>query len=137
MIPRRDFLRNSAFGIAGLAFSRSTGFSAMAQSRIVDAHIEVLLNEPLGTISPNIYGHFTEDLGGVLDDGIWVGENAKVANVNGIRKSVIDHMRKIKALGMRRKLRARRVRYGISPLRHLGSRLRAAASVVCVKAELG
>src|SRR5271169_2994458 len=97
MIDRRKFLRNSALGAAGLALSRFSRETAIAQSRTADAHIEVLLNEPLGTISPNIYGHFTEDLGGVLYDGIWVGENSTVANVNGIRKSVIDHMRKIKA----------------------------------------
>jgi len=97
MIRRRDFLRNSALGIAGLAFSRSLSGPAAAQARTVDAHIEVLIDEPLGTISPNIYGHFTEDLGGVIYDGLWVGESSKVANVNGIRKSVIDHMRRIKA----------------------------------------
>jgi len=38
----------------------------------------VLLNEPIGTISPNIYSHFVEHLGGVVYDGIWVGENSKV-----------------------------------------------------------
>jgi len=97
MIRRRDFLRNSALGIAGLAFSRSFGVFAAAQARTVDAHIEVLIDEPLGTISPNIYGHFTEDLGAVIYDGLWVGENSRVPNVSGIRKSVIDHMRTIKA----------------------------------------
>jgi alpha-L-arabinofuranosidase len=97
MINRRDFLRKTALGASGLAFSRFYGASAMAQARTVDAHIEVLLNEPLGTISPNIYGHFTEDLGGVIYDGIWVGENSKVPNVHGIRKSLIDHMRQIGA----------------------------------------
>ncbi|HVP55988.1 MAG TPA: alpha-L-arabinofuranosidase C-terminal domain-containing protein [Candidatus Eisenbacteria bacterium] len=97
MIRRRDFLRNSTLGIAGLAFARYSDVSTLAQSRTIDAHIEVLLNEPLGTISPNLYGHFTENLGGVIYDGIWVGETSKIANVNGIRKAVIDHMRAIKA----------------------------------------
>lgn len=62
----------------------------------VDARIEVLLDEPLGTISPNIYGHFAENLSGVIYDGMWVGEKSKVPNVNGIRKELIDEMRKIK-----------------------------------------
>ena len=96
MIERRKFLRTSAFAAAGLAWSRFHG-TALAQPRAVDAHIDVLLNEPMGTISPNIYGHFTEDLGGVIYDGIWVGESSKVANINGIRKAVVDHMRAIKA----------------------------------------
>jgi alpha-N-arabinofuranosidase len=97
MIQRREFLRTSALGAAGLALSRFAPTTALAQSRTVDTHIDVLLNEPLGTISPNIYGHFTENLGGVIYDGLWVGENSKVANVNGIRKAVIDHLRAIKA----------------------------------------
>ena len=62
-----------------------------------DSRIEVLLGEPLGTISPNIYGHFAENLGGVIYDGIWVGEKSKVPNVNGIRKELVEEMRKIKA----------------------------------------
>ncbi len=34
----------------------------------------MLLGEPVGTIAPEIYGHFVEHLGGVVYDGIWVGE---------------------------------------------------------------
>jgi alpha-N-arabinofuranosidase len=59
--------------------------------------VEVLLDEPLGTISPNIYGHFTENLGAVVYDGIWVGEKSSIPNVNGIRKELVEQMRKIKA----------------------------------------
>jgi alpha-N-arabinofuranosidase len=96
MSTRRDFLRTTAVGAAGLALTRFS-LPSLAQSRSADSHIEVLLDEPLGTIHPNIYGHFTEDLAGVFYDGIWVGENSKVPNVGGLRKAVIDHMRKIKA----------------------------------------
>src|SRR5215469_6992354 len=96
MIERREFIRTSALTAAGLALSRLSP-RAKAQSHMVDSHIEVLLDEPLGTISPNLYGHFTEDLGGVIYDGIWVGEDSKVPNINGIRKAVIDHLRTIKA----------------------------------------
>jgi alpha-N-arabinofuranosidase len=53
------------------------------------------MDEPLGTISPNIYGHFAENLSGVIYDGIWVGENSKVPNIGGIRKELVDEMRKI------------------------------------------
>src|SRR5262249_10120923 len=68
-----------------------------ADSKSTDARIEILTDEPLGTISPNIYGHFTENLSGVVYDGIWVGPKSKVPNVDGIRKELIDEMRKIKA----------------------------------------
>src|SRR6267154_1109398 len=92
MIGRRDFIRNAA-GAGALLLSRTPSFAAgPAGSRI-----EILLDEPLGTIAPEIYGHFTEHLGGVIYDGIWVGRDSKVPNVGGIRKDLVEHMRKIKA----------------------------------------
>jgi len=95
MIRRREFLRNTLAGTGALLFSRLTP-SLAALDASVDARIEVLLDEPLGTISPNIYGHFAENLSGVIYDGMWVGENSKVPNINGIRKELVEEMRKIK-----------------------------------------
>src|SRR6202142_2357535 len=96
MIKRRDFLRTTAATAAGLAFARKFSPMVFAQSSSI-AQIEILLDEVLGTISPNIYGHFTENLSGVIYDGVWVGEDSKVANINGIRKELVEEMRKIKA----------------------------------------
>jgi alpha-N-arabinofuranosidase len=62
-----------------------------------DAQIEVLLDEPIGTIAPTIYGHFTEHLGGVIYDGVWVGEGSSIPNVGGVRKALVDRLRAIKA----------------------------------------
>jgi alpha-N-arabinofuranosidase len=97
MINRRDFLEQGAMGAAGLLLASKKGLASAAGSRAADSRIEVLFDEPLGTVSPNIYGHFVENLSGVLYDGIWVGENSPVANIDGLRKSLIEHMRKIKA----------------------------------------
>src|ERR671918_1692649 len=66
-------------------------------SRAADSRIEVLTGEGIGTISPNIYGHFAEHLGGVVYDGIWVGENSKVPNTGGIRNALVDALKRIKA----------------------------------------
>jgi alpha-L-arabinofuranosidase len=90
---RREFLRHSAAAVA-LTFVPKYSSPIFAQS--ADARIEVVLDETIGTISPNIYGHFVENLSGVVYDGIWVGENSKGPNVNGIRKDLIDEMVKIK-----------------------------------------
>jgi alpha-N-arabinofuranosidase len=97
MIDRRKFIRHSALGAGALLLTRNSPFASAATSTGPDSRIEVLLGETLGTISPNIYGHFAENLSGVIYDGIWVGENSKIPNVNGIRKELIDEMRKIKA----------------------------------------
>jgi alpha-N-arabinofuranosidase len=97
MIGRRRFLRNTGLvGAGALLANRGAVSFGWAQTSDVDSRIEILPNEPLGTISPNIYGHFTENLSGVVYDGIWVGTKSKVPNVDGIRKELIDEMRKIK-----------------------------------------
>src|ERR1700691_2117833 len=99
MIGRREFLRNSLTSAGLVLAARASSPFAWAESKSnsVDSRIEVLTGEPLGTISPNIYGHFAENLSGVIYDGSWVGPNSKVPNVDGIRKDLIDEMRKIKA----------------------------------------
>jgi hypothetical protein len=91
-MKRREFIRNVAAAGAGALMFRSTP-GIFAQT--VPGRIEILMDEPLGTISPNIYGHFAENLSGVIYDGIWVGENSKVPNVGGIRKELVDEMKTI------------------------------------------
>ena len=70
LIGRRQFLRNSVAGAGCFLFSRSAPFAAAGPAG-ADSRIELLPGEPLGEISPNIYGHFAENLGGVIYDGIW------------------------------------------------------------------
>jgi alpha-L-arabinofuranosidase len=91
MRSRREFLVRSAAaaGAALLLPPRS--------SRAADARIDVRLDEPIGTIAPEIYGHFAEHLGGVVYDGLWVGDGSKIPNVGGIRKAVVDHLKRINA----------------------------------------
>jgi alpha-N-arabinofuranosidase len=97
MIGRREFTRNTLVGTGALLFSRHSPFAGASDAGAANSRIEVLLGEPLGAISPNIYGHFAENLSGVIYDGIWVGEKSKVPNVDGIRRELIEEMRKIKA----------------------------------------
>jgi alpha-N-arabinofuranosidase len=59
------------------------------------ARIDILPDEPIGTINRNIYGHFTEHLGGCIYDGVWVGPDSKVPNVGGIRKQLVDHLKRL------------------------------------------
>ena len=59
-MQRRNFLKTGA--LAGSAFFLSRTL-ASAQTVSSDATIEIMLDEPLGTISPLIYSHFTEELG--------------------------------------------------------------------------
>jgi alpha-L-arabinofuranosidase len=60
-----------------------------------DLRVSVLVNEPTGTIKPALYGQFAEHLGGVIYDGIWVGPNSKVPNLGGIRRELVEHVRRL------------------------------------------
>lgn len=90
-MKRREFISAAIGTGAFLAVS-----NRMPRAQSAGSRIEVLLSEPIATIAPEIYGHFAEHLGGVIYDGIWVGENSKIPNVNGIRKSIVDALQKIK-----------------------------------------
>jgi alpha-N-arabinofuranosidase len=95
-MQRREFLKTSALAGTTFLFKPRRIFAETA-----DANIEVLLDSPLGTISPFMYSHFTEELGAVIYDGIWVGEKSKIPNQQGIRTAVIDKLRQIKAPAVR------------------------------------
>src|SRR5256714_11853123 len=88
IIGRRQFIGGTrAGGLASLWGGGGQG---------AGAKIEVIVDEPVGTISPDIYGHFVEHLGGVVYDGVWVGEGSKVPNVGGIRAALVEQMRRIR-----------------------------------------
>ena len=59
--------------------------------------IYLVYPKKIGTIAPEIYGHFAEHIGGVYYDGLWVGKNSDVPNINGFRKEIVEKLRHIKA----------------------------------------
>lgn len=59
--------------------------------------IYLMYPKRIGTISPEIYGHFTEQIGGVFYDGLWVGKDSTIPNINGFRKEIVEKLRHIKA----------------------------------------
>jgi alpha-L-arabinofuranosidase len=89
-MERRQFLKSSAMTGAVLAFS-----NRRVCAKNADSHVEIFLDEPKGIIAPQIYGQFTEHIGGVVYDGVWVGEKSKIPNRYGIRKELVDRMNQI------------------------------------------
>ncbi len=59
--------------------------------------IYLMYPQKKGRIAPEIYGHFTEHIGGVIYDGIWVGRDSDIPNIKGFRKDIIEKLRVIKA----------------------------------------
>ena len=64
---------------------------------------EIVLDTRLAKtkIDRNIYGHFSEHLGRCIYEGYWVQGNENIPNVRGIRKDVVQALRKIKVPVMR------------------------------------
>jgi len=94
-LTRRSLLVAASMTAAHVAASRSG--LAQAAAGPDSATIEILPSESIGTIAPEIYSHFIEQLGGVVYDGVWVGEKSKIPNENGIRLDFIKAMRAVQA----------------------------------------
>ena len=58
--------------------------------------ISINPNDVIGTINPNIYGHFAEHLGWCIYGGVWVGEDSSIPNTGGIRNDVVAALKKMK-----------------------------------------
>lgn len=73
------------------------GFAASAQpNRLV-----VNADQGKNKISKHIYGHFSEHLGRLIYDGLWVGEDSPIPNTHGIRNDVIEALKRIQVPNMR------------------------------------
>jgi alpha-N-arabinofuranosidase len=91
---RRRFLESvAAVGV--------TAFAGLRPLEAADADVEIDLSRPGPRINPHVYGHFIEHLGGVIYDGIWVGRDSSIPNVDGIRKRFVDDMKRIGAPNLR------------------------------------
>lgn len=58
-------------------------------------NIQVLNNKNGPTISKYIYGHFAEHLGRCIYEGLYVGEESSIPNVNGMRIDVVEALKNI------------------------------------------
>ena len=51
--------------------------------------------EKIGTIAPELYGHFAEHIGGVMRDGLWVGRDSAIPHIRGFRKELVEKLRRL------------------------------------------
>ncbi len=49
-----------------------------------------------GHINPEIQGHFSEHLGRGIYEGLYVGENSDIKNVNGMRSDVVEALKELR-----------------------------------------
>jgi alpha-N-arabinofuranosidase len=89
-LSRREF----TLGLGAAAFSviaprRIFSFQARQQRILVDANAEV------GTIRPELHGHFAEHLGSCTYGGLWVGKSSSIPNIDGYRKQAAEYLREL------------------------------------------
>ncbi|MGN1118012.1 MAG: alpha-N-arabinofuranosidase, partial [Acutalibacteraceae bacterium] len=53
-------------------------------------------NQKMSKVSREIYGHFAEHLGRCIYEGLYVGENSEIPNINGMRCDVVNALKEIK-----------------------------------------
>lgn len=113
-LNRRACLRRLAAGAGGIAVGvaalrrQAAWAQVTAATASARATAEVLLDEPIrdasgqpAVINPNLHGHFVEHIGGVVYDGIWVGPESPIPNIDGIRRSIVESLRKLRPPIMR------------------------------------
>jgi len=52
-------------------------------------------NKKVGKIHEEIYGHFAEHLGRCIYEGLYVGEDSPIPNVNGMRTDVVEALKEL------------------------------------------
>ncbi len=67
----------------------------VSQSALAQVSLSIDTDNPGETIHRNIYGQFTEHLGRGIYEGLWVGEDSDIPNINGLRKDVIEALKAI------------------------------------------
>ncbi|MBN8619760.1 MAG: alpha-N-arabinofuranosidase [Anaerolineae bacterium] len=61
---------------------------------MIETTLAVREDQPIGRISPRLYGHFAEHLGRCCYDGLWIGtNNTQIPHYKGFRADVVDALR--------------------------------------------
>ena len=97
LVKRREFL--SLMAVAPLGVAEMASASRVLRypfAETAPATLAVLLDEPLGTINPRVYGQMTEHIGRVIYEGTWVGPDSKIPNIKGLRIDAMDALKRVK-----------------------------------------
>src|SRR4051794_18652195 len=61
---------------------------------MIETTLTLRSEQPIGTISPRLYGHFAEHLGRCCYDGLWIGnQRTDIPSYGGFRKDVVDALK--------------------------------------------
>ncbi|MCL5742734.1 MAG: hypothetical protein M1541_02220, partial [Acidobacteria bacterium] len=87
-ISRRRYVAGAASFFA-LTAHKSYGYAAASQRLVIHPSLEI------GTVRPELHGHFAEHLGSCIYGGLWVGRNSPVARRPGFRKQAVAYLKEL------------------------------------------
>lgn len=97
VVERRKFL--SLMAAAPFSFAAIGPFGLKSNLWASEPQLPtltILADEPIGAINPRIYGQMTEHIGRVIYEGIWVGPDSKIPNVEGLRTDTLNALKRVK-----------------------------------------
>jgi len=83
---RRGFLWGGAAGVATVASRQALSWAAEPQ------RVTVQVGSEIGTVRPELHGHFAEHLGSCVYGGLWVGRKSSIPNSNGYRQQAVEYL---------------------------------------------
>src|SRR6516165_8699917 len=90
-LSRRQFLTGTAVVAATPMIPGWLKAATAASPQRVLVHPEW----EIGTVRPELHGHFAEHLGSCTYGGLWVGKNSPIPNINGYRKQAVEYLREL------------------------------------------
>ncbi|MGN6421693.1 MAG: alpha-N-arabinofuranosidase [Asticcacaulis sp.] len=77
--------------VAGAALMLAVG----AQAATLEASGTLKVDQPGPVINKYVYSQFSEHLGRGIYDGVWVGPDSKIPNVDGVRTDIVEALKAI------------------------------------------
>ncbi|HYK89980.1 MAG TPA: alpha-L-arabinofuranosidase C-terminal domain-containing protein [Acidobacteriota bacterium] len=90
ILSRRDF----AYRVGTAAFSLVASHRSFSQ-QTQEQRIRINADVGIGTIRPELHGHFAEHLGSCTYGGLWVGKDSRIPNIDGYRKQAVEYLREL------------------------------------------
>lgn len=85
----------------GMAALAAISMALPAGAQTVPVTVSIDTSKPGPVIERDVYGQFAEHLGRGIYEGVWVGEQSAIPNINGYRTDVVEALRKIKVPSIR------------------------------------
>ena len=89
-LSRRQFARTAGAALVSVVTARKA-FSQPPREQRITVHAAV----EIGTIRPDLHGHFAEHLGSCIYGGLWVGPKSPIPNIRGFRTQAVEYLKAV------------------------------------------